>query len=608
MKNKMIISLLVALGVMSCSNISPKTSNNAKTIAQIQGMNHKSNYEGKKVKNIKGVITATYKDKYHNGFYMQSLWYDNDLNSSTSEGIYVENKANIKVEKGDLVKVDGLVKEIQFSKPKPAELTITSIQADNISVVKKGIKVKPVVLEASKIPYKIHTGNKVDKLDIKQNAMDFFESYESMLVKVKDPVVVGATEKYGEIAVLAENGKYAKDRTNNGGIRYTYDNEQTQKLIVLDRFIKITDHKKFKDPNFTPNPGDKFAGDLEGIIGFDYSNYKLYNTKALPKLVDMNTKIDTNKFEYDENSLSVVTYNIENFTISDGMERVVELAKQVNTVLNKADIITLIEVGDDDGGSNGRTDVISADKTLTAIVDQIKVETGLDYGYVTVNPEDRVDGGWPDMHIRNAILYRKDRVTVPYINEGASNVDTKIENGKLLYNPGRLGTNDPSFKEVRKSLVAHFKFMEKDVFVVANHLKSKRHDSKLYSAIRPVVRKTEELRIPEGKFIGEFLKELNKNFPDAIIMSMGDMNDFEFSPTLKEMKTDLMVNTVELLPENERHTYVYKGNSQVLDNLLINKQYEKNTKVDILNINSEFTKSQGYFSDHDPVYIQIKLK
>ena len=31
-------------------------------------------------------------------------------------------------------------------------------------------------------------------------------------------------------------------------------------------------------------------------------------------------------------------------------------------------------------------------------------------------------------------------------------------------------------------------------------------------------------------------------------------------------------------------------------------------KVDILNINSEFTISQGYFSDHDPVYMQINVK
>ena len=89
---------------------------------------------------------------------------------------------------------------------------------------------------------------------------------------------------------------------------------------------------------------------------------------------------------------------------------------------------------------------------------------------------------------------------------------------------------------------------------------------------------------------------------------MGDMNDFEFSPTLKAMKTDVMVSAVEQLPKNQRHTYIYQGNAQVLDNLLVNKKYAKKMKVDILNINSESTKAQGYFSDHDPIFIQIDVK
>lgn len=104
------------------------------------------------------------------------------------------------------------------------------------------------------------------------------------------------------------------------------------------------------------------------------------------------------------------------------------------------------------------------------------------------------------------------------------------------------------------------------------------------------------------------MKEINRQNSDAVILTMGDMNDFEFSPTLKVIKTDLMVSAIEMLPEEERHTYVYTGNSQVLDNLLVNKKYAKGAKADILNINSEFTKSQGYFSDHDPVYLQIDVK
>ena len=214
------------------------------------------------------------------------------------------------------------------------------------------------------------------------------------------------------------------------------------------------------------------------------------------------------------------------------------------------------------------------------------------------------------MHIRNAVLYRADRLSAPYTAQGDAVTDTEIKDGRLSFNPGRIGNKEAIFKYVRKPLVAHLQRIndKKDVFVIVNHLKSKRADDKLYSANQPVKRKSEAVRIPEGKYIGDFLKRLNQAFPDAVLLAMGDMNDFEFSPAMQEMKGGLMVSAVEILPPNERHTYVYQGNSQVLDNILVNKRYAKNLQADILNINSEFTTAQGYFSDHDPVCAVIELE
>ncbi len=607
-KKLLVASSLATL--VACSPADDQTTKNAEnkdkgiTISEIQGTNHRSSYEGKMVEKVSGVVTGLIKSKYQNGFFMQSL--NSDKDDRTAEGIYIENKTNIEVATGNVVKVSGVVKEISFNKPKDGDLTITSIEANSIEVTQKeGIKVEAILLDSTKIPSVVHTGT-VGELDINKNAMDLFESYEGMLVKVKTPTVVGANEKYGEVYIIENDGEHTKNRTENGGARYTYGDEQTRTFIVEGKVVPFTKHKKFINPQFTPNPGDKFKGDIEGIMAFNYGGYKIFNTTDLPELEDRATKREVNAIVPNEDKLSIVSYNVENFTVADGQERIKGLSDQIINLLKLPDIVGLIEVGDDDGSKD--SDVLKSDKTLQAIVDQIKKDSGVEYGYLYIAPEAGKDGGWPAMHIRNAFIYKKDRVTLPYINEGASNIDTEIKGNQLTFNPGRLGTNNPNFDEVRKTLVGHFNFKGKDVFVLANHLKSKRSDSKVYSSIRPVVRKSEDVRIPEGEFIGAFLKELTQKFPDAVVVSLGDMNDFEFSPTMQAMKTDAMVNAIELLPENERHSYVYKGNSQVLDNLLVNKKYAKNMYVNIVNVNAEFFENQGRISDHDPVYVQIDMQ
>lgn len=579
----------------------------SETIHQIQGVTHTSPYNQKMVKNVRGIVTAVVKD----GFYMQSRKFDRNI--KTSEGIYVESKNLPNV--GEYVSVNGMVYEKQFGRPSESELTVTSIKAgDDIKVISKGNKVKAVMIDPRKVPMKVYVGKFNEKLNPKKNAMDFYESLEGMLVKVHKPLITGADEDRGEVCVVPEYGKYVKDKTNHGGVRYTYKNEQTQRILIKSELFKLSQGKRYEgkyiDPSFTPNPGDRFSSDIQGVLTYDKSNYKLINTSPLPKIKDGKIKRDKLNIKYDKNKLSIVSYNIENFTIADGgQKRVDVLAKQVRDDLHTPDILGLAEVGDNDGG-NVTSKVVSADKVLDAIVEGIKKATGVEYKWLSADPEDGKDGGWPAMHIRNAILYRTDKLELPYFKQGDSKVDTEIKEGKLTFNPGRLGNNKEFYKDVRKSLVAHLvlKDSKKDVFIVVNHLKSKRFDDKIYSKNQPVKRKSEDLRIPEGKYVGQFLKEINKQKPNAIILSMGDMNDFEFSPTLKAMKTNLMVSAVESLPKNQRHTYVYQGNSQVLDNLLVNKKYAKGMKVDILNINSEFTISQGYFSDHDPVYMQINVK
>jgi uncharacterized protein len=66
-----------------------------------------------------------------------------------------------------------------------------------------------------------------------------------------------------------------------------------------------------------------------------------------------------------------------------------------------------------------------------------------------------------------------------------------------------------------------------------------------------------------------------------------------------------MTNMNSKVKASDRYTYVYQGNSQVLDHILVSNNLVENTKVDILHINADFTDMAGRASDHDPVFAQI---
>jgi len=60
-------------------------------------------------------------------------------------------------------------------------------------------------------------------------------------------------------------------------------------------------------------------------------------------------------------------------------------------------------------------------------------------------------------------------------------------------------------------------------------------------------------------------------------------------------------NLIDRLPENERYTYLYEGNAEVLDHILVSKSLaEKADYFDIVHINAEMLPAIR-LSDHDPV-------
>lgn len=103
-KIKKILLVLFTLTTLSFSE----------SISEIQGITLTSTFVNKEVSNVDGIVTIIRKNKFNNGFFMQSEKSDNDLR--TSYGIYIENKSKMDVKVGDLVSVNGIVEKIQFEK------------------------------------------------------------------------------------------------------------------------------------------------------------------------------------------------------------------------------------------------------------------------------------------------------------------------------------------------------------------------------------------------------------------------------------------------------------------------------------------------------------
>ncbi|MDO5725630.1 MAG: S-layer homology domain-containing protein, partial [Tissierellia bacterium] len=593
-----------------------------KKINEIQGNTLKSPISGTVI--TKGVVTATTDDYWNKGFFIHSLKEDIDKDPRTSEGLFIQTNNN-KYNPGDIVTVEGTVHEREFTNWAD-QITVTSINARNITLeptkysqsdldeLVTKINISDIPKEVSTATYEAHEqANHI--LEPSKNALDFFESLENMPVKISDPQVLAATEEHGDINVLPDRGEgISAVRTPNGGIKYYYDSPNTQKLTISDKILPITRNKKWKDKDFNPAPGSQFEGDVEGIIIYAFSEYKLLNYKPLPKLVSSKNVPDSPKFAGDDDSLLIAEYNIENFSALD-TERANKLANHIIDKLSSADLVGLVEVQDNDGP--GTSAGQAADKSMQLMVDAIIEMGGPEYGYVNIDPAPgNLDGGQPNANIRTTYLYKKDKLKLVEGTAGTYEKDTQVINkdGKasLTLNPGRIANNHESFRSVRKPLVAQFEIIKgagtgKKLIAINNHLSSKRGDAPIFGPARPETRYSETKRNKQAEVIRDFVKEILKIEPDALVAVMGDMNDFEFSNTLEIMKEAPLVNMIDRLPENEKYSYVFQGNSQVLDHILLSNEAAKyaGENVDILNINAEFGVAQGRASDHDPVLVKL---
>lgn len=560
-------------------------------IHDIQGVGHFSKYEGFNVNDVEGIVTYVVDN---NNFYMQDLQPDGD--EKTAEGILVYKKSH-GFTTGDVVKVSGEVKEYYiegYDDRFEVDLPSTEINSFKAEKIESGHALPaPVVLGKDRIaPTEVIDNDQLKEFNPNVDGIDFYESLEGMLVQVDNAKVV-APQKYGEVVVIPGT---MEANTDAGGMRITEEDYNPEKITI-----------DMNDTKFVAKMGDQFNGSITGVMSYGYSSYRIFTKKgSLPELVEGNNAREITEIQPFEDKLTVASYNVENFSPKVDKEKVTRLAEAIVKNLKNPDIIGLTEVQDNDGPTDsGKTD---ASESAQLLIDTIISLGGPTYTYTDIAPEHKQDGGQPGGNIRVGFLYNEKRVKLMEGTKGTATEAAGFENGKLTLNPGRIDPTNPAFEDSRKSLAAQFEFQGESVIVVANHFNSKGGDQPLFGKHQPPVLKSEVQRMEIAKVVNGFVQDIKEKDPDANVILLGDFNDFEFSNPLRTLKGDVLVNMIEKVPAEERYSYNYQGNAQVLDHILVSKNMESTTAVDIVHINSGFMEEHGRASDHDPVLIQTRLK
>ena len=569
-----------------------------KNIGEVQGESHESPLVGKEVVINNVVVTKTDKT----GFYVQDKVSDN--NRRTSDAVYVASAE--KVESGDLLKVQGTVKEgymeeysvrpgQTFKKP-AGSLTVTQII--NATITKLGKADLPKALNISEKMPKDIVDNTPTKYNPETEALDYWESLEGMRVEVTKPKVTGPQYK-GDIYVLP--GDYKGQKLNNiGGVNLRPGVQNTEVLPIT------------VGNSFVAKAKDYFNENITGVVTYKNKTYKIdpIDPNALKGLLqDGGLKREVSKIYPSEDKLTIASYNIENFSANNKghdetpEEKVDKIANSFIKEVHSPDIITLIEVQDNNGGVNDGT--VDGVKSGEKLAQRIKSLGGPDYKYTEIAPVDGKDGGKPGANIRVAYLYNPKRVTLIGKEKGGSEEAARFVNGHLEKNPARIDPTSVHFEKVRKSLAAEFEFKGERIVVIANHLKSKLGDDAIYGSNQPSVENTKAKRIEEAKILNAFIKEGLRQNPNLKFVLTGDFNDFEFSDSVKTIVGNELVNLMAEHEQGDRYSYFYRGSNQSLDNILISKNIKDKVVFSPVHINASFMEEHGRASDHDPVVVQI---
>ena len=571
-------------------------------IHTVQGASHISPFNGQTVR-VLGIVTA----KTTNGFWLQDP--NPDADEATSEGIFAFTSSAPAVSVGDSVSVSARVQEFRPGGASTGNLTTTELASPSVSVLSTGNPLPaPVVLgTGGRVPPDTvidddAVGGDVENagsvFDPAQDGLDFYESVEGMRVQLNDAVAVGPTATaFGETPVVGDNGANASVRTYRGGLLLRPGDGNPERITLDDL------HASRRTPTSATTTTARSSGSWTTTSATRSSR----STSAPAVTHDGVTRETTDPTA--ANELAVSTFNFENLAFTNPQSKFDGLANLIVNNLRSPDVLAGEEVQD----NNGATDngVVDATQTLQRLVDAIVAAGGPTYQWREIDPVNDQDGGEPGGNIRQVIMFRTDR-GIAFVDRpggGSTTPNTVVGSGagtQLQFSPGRIAPADSAWSSSRKPLAAELTYQGHKVFLVVNHFNSKGGDDPLRGRFQPPVEVTATQRHQQATLVANFVSQIGSADPSANVIVLGDLNDFEFSQTVQILEAPGLHDLMETLPLNQRYSYEFEGNAQVLDHMLVSGALfaQPSLVFDPVHVNAEFF---DQVSDHDPSVMRVHL-
>ena len=567
-------------------------------IHDIQGAAHISPLNGKAVTAVPGIVTA----EDSTGFWMQDP--TPDTNVATSEGIFVYTAGAPTTAVGDSVTVNATVSEFRpGGTGGTTNLTTTELVSPTVTIVSHGnpLPAATVVGPGGRVPPSALIDNESSgdvetrtTFNATADGIDFWESMEGMRVELDNPAVVGPTDSYGELYVVPTG---SGTRTNRGGIVAQATDFNPERVMVSSTLATVP----------AANVGDTLSGAVVGPLDYDFGDFTVLATTA-PTVTSGGIQPETTTAPT-SSQLEIATFNVENLAPSDPASKFSGLASALVNNLKAPDLVALEEIQDNDGATDDG--VVSATTTMSKLIAAISAAGGPTYKYSEIDPVNDQDGGEPGGNIRQVFLYRTDRGLAFTARSGgtSTNSDSVVNTGgvpSLKYSPGRIDPTNSAWNASRKPLAGEFTWKGHTVFVIANHFDAKLGDSPLFGHVQPPTTPSVTQRVQQATEVKNFVASIRAVNANADVVVLGDLNDFDFSSAVSALTSGgNLVDLPATLPLAERYTYVYEGNSEVLDHILLSPALAGlSYAYDVVHINSEFSTQ---LSDHDPQVVRLPL-
>ncbi|GAA3224192.1 endonuclease/exonuclease/phosphatase family protein [Actinocorallia longicatena] len=565
-------------------------------IHDIQGSGRISPIVGQSVTNVPGIVTAVRTTGSSRGFWFQDPTADAD--PLTSEGLFVfTGSTSPTVVPGDSVLVTGRVTEYR---PAAGAQSLTEIGGPVNTVKLTGGNALPAPVTVAFPDAFTKSGSlEAQPLEPGSYVLDFLEVNEGMRVTVAQDtrLISPVNTEFDELWVTLKPGQ---NPTPRGGTIYkSYADQNSGRL-----FIQALGGAP------AANVGSTLAAGTVGVV--DYQSFGGYVVQAteLGTITEGGLKRQKVLPPKKAGDLSVATYNVENLAATNPDAKFQRLAQAVVTNLGSPDILALEEIQDNNGATNDGT--VAANETVGKFITAIQAAGGPAYAWRSIDPVNGADGGEPGGNIRQVFLYNPLRTT--FVDKAGGDATTAVtvvrerptsNQINLSASPGRINPASGAWSSSRKPLVGEFLYDgNKQLFVIANHFNSKGGDYPLTAAVQPPVRSSEVQRTQQATEVHDFVNDLEtKSAGRARVVVLGDLNDYQFSPVLQTLTGNgaILKTLIDTLPEDQRYSYVFDGNSQVLDHILVSPAI-KGYSYGVVHINAEFSDQA---SDHDPQIVRI---